>query len=90
VGTINEVIGLGMVGNAQWRGPRLCELLPALFPEVQALVAKGDATGLDGIFVQFEGADGCVALRCVCVCVCVCVCYVLAHALAIACRRQRF
>ena len=56
VGTPYEVIGVGMVGNAQWRGPRLCDVLPALFPEIREIMASG--LSLDGFFVEFEGADG--------------------------------
>lgn len=46
-------IGVGMLGNAQWTGPKLSDILSALYPGV---TAEGD--DFAGLHVQFEGADG--------------------------------
>jgi len=50
-GTPFEGIDCGMVGNVQWSGVRLAELLPAMFPRLRNL------TG-DNLHIIFEGADG--------------------------------
>ena len=61
-------IGAGMVGNAQWSGPRLREVLLELYPELAAIedaAAKGGGGGgadgaanYHGMHVEFEGLDG--------------------------------
>lgn len=52
VGTPLENIEAGMLGNAQWTGPRLADILTALFPTV----VRG--SNLERWHVEFEGIDG--------------------------------
>ena len=61
-GTPFEQLGCGMVGNVQWTGVRLSDLLPSMFPKLRSL-AKVAATGCDDaiqedLHIIFEGADG--------------------------------
>ena len=55
-GTVFETITLGMVGNGEWTGIPLCDILPAtLFPvECKAALDGGG----EEYHVVFEGADG--------------------------------
>ena len=46
-----------MVGNVQWSGVRLSELLPAIFPQLLGPSAESDAPPAD-LHIIFEGADG--------------------------------
>jgi len=50
-----ERITVGMLGNAQWTGVRLAEVLPALYPKECAAAAQH---GGGEWHVVFEGADG--------------------------------
>ena len=43
-GTPFEELGYGMVGNVQWSGVRLSDVLPAMFPQLRALF---DSAGVD-------------------------------------------
>lgn len=54
-GTPFEAITQGMVGNAQWTGVRLADVLPALYPKECAATKKH---GGGEWHVVFEGADG--------------------------------
>ena len=54
-GTIFENITQGMVGNAEWEGIRLSDVLPALYPKECAATKRH---GGGEWHVVFEGADG--------------------------------
>eukprot|EP00930_Biecheleria_cincta_P021940 TRINITY_DN16113_c0_g1_i1.p1 TRINITY_DN16113_c0_g1~~TRINITY_DN16113_c0_g1_i1.p1 ORF type:complete len:397 (+),score=56.07 TRINITY_DN16113_c0_g1_i1:37-1191(+) len=54
VGADSEYIGLGMLGNASWTGPRLDQVLKTMFPALEHLPAS-EASKLH---VSFEGLDG--------------------------------
>jgi sulfite oxidase len=54
-GTPFEDITQGMLGNAQWTGVRLADVLPALYPEACAAARRH---GGGEWHVVFEGADG--------------------------------
>ena len=72
IGTPYELIDTGMTGNAQWSGPRLRDVLLAMYPELASIDTAG-AEGFVGLHVEFEGASVSVSLS-LCLCVSVSLC----------------
>merc|ERR1712086_798743 len=57
-GTPYEGIGIGMLGNAQWSGPRLVDILEVMYPNTMAHWRAAPADKKPKLHVCFEGADG--------------------------------